>query len=59
MPMIHVVTVAQFFGGAFGHQFAGRIFFFGQAARALHGAELDTLLVFFALDDAIDKMPGV
>ena len=51
---IDVVAVAQLLRRAFRHQLADRIFFLGGRA-ALHGAELDPLLVFFSLDDAIDE----
>jgi hypothetical protein len=50
---VHVIAVAQFLRGALRHQFTdGRVLLRGR--RALHGAELDALLVIRALDDAVD-----
>ena len=50
---IDVVAFAQFLRGAFREQIAhGRSGF--RDRRALHGAELDPLLVFLALDDPVD-----
>ena len=49
---IDVEAVAQFFGGTLGHRRAHRAFLAGVGAG--HCTEFDTLLVFLALDDAVD-----